>query len=126
MLSQAERLARALRSGLELRWSIPASRSTRLNPFPPHGDIRAFLEPYAEALEYRLPRRRKPLHRFIRAVHYLMRKLFAPWLHIQAHFNLSTISVIEQVEQRVRALEDAERTLQRAVEMLQKTNLEKS
>jgi SAM-dependent methyltransferase len=123
MRPAAERLARALRSGLELRWSIPSSRPNSPNPFPPRGSVRPFLDPYADTLRFRLPRRPAPLHRLVRVVRYLLRRLIAPWLHVQSHFNLSTVSVVEQVEQRVRALEDAELALRQTVEMLEKTLL---
>lgn len=124
MNPKAEQLARALRSGLELRWSIPASRSNHQHQFPRDGSVRAFLEPCAEALEHRLRGRRSPLNRLLRALYYLMRLLMAPWLGLQSHFNLSTISALEQIELRVRALEDAERKLRQDLEMLQKTKLE--
>lgn len=126
MRPTSERLARALRSGLDLRWSIPSSRPYSRNPFPPRGSVRPFLEPYADTLRFRLPRRKAPLYRLVSAVRYLLRKLFAPWLHVQSHFNLSTVSVVEQVEQRVRALEDAELALRQAVEMMEKTLLSRA
>ncbi len=126
MRPAAERLARALRSGLELRWSIPSSHPNGPNPFPPRGSVRSFLEPYADSLRFRLPRRKHPLHRLVRVVRYLLRKIIAPWLHVQSHFNLSTVSVVEQVEQRVRALEDADLALRQAVEMLEKTLLSRA
>jgi SAM-dependent methyltransferase len=113
----AQRLARALRSGLELRWSVPAPS---INTFPPGGQVRPFLEPYADSLHFPLAPRRNPLHRLIRALHYLIRKLIAPWLHVQTHFNLSTVGLLEHVEQRVRALEDAELALSQTVKKLEK------
>jgi SAM-dependent methyltransferase len=73
-----------------------------------------------------LPRRPQVLHRFVRAVRYLLRRLIAPWLHVQSHFNLSLVSVVEQVEQRVRALEDAELELRQVVELLEKTLLSRA
>jgi SAM-dependent methyltransferase len=119
----AERLARALRSGLELRWSIPDPAVGGANPFPPQGNVRSFLEPDADTFRYCFPRRRHRLYPLIRAARYLVRKLIAPFLVVQSRFNLSTISVIEQVEQRVRALEDAERALHQTLSTLEKTFL---
>jgi SAM-dependent methyltransferase len=49
----------------------------------------------------------------------LVRKLIAPWLHAQTQFNLSTLSVIEQVEQRVKSLEEVALSLRQAVETLE-------
>ncbi|MGH7171326.1 MAG: methyltransferase domain-containing protein [Gemmataceae bacterium] len=118
-----EPLARALRSGLEFRWSLPASPANASNPFPPHGNVRPFLEPYADARKYPLPRRGHPLHRLVRLARYLLRMLSAPWLHIQSRFNLAAVSVVEQVERRVRELEGAERSLRETVETLEKTLL---
>jgi SAM-dependent methyltransferase len=126
MRPAAERLAKALRSGLELRWSIPAPPPNSPNPFPPRGNVRPFLEPYADTLLLHLPRRRHPLHRVVRLARYLVRKLIAPWLHFQSHFNLSTVSVVEQIEHRIRALEDAEAALRHAVETLEKTFLSRA
>jgi hypothetical protein len=117
----AERLARAMRSGLELRWSIPDPSSDASNPFPPFGNVRAFLEPDANSLHYHLPHRSNPFYSFLRAARYLVRKLIAPWLFLQTRFNLSTIRVLEQVEQRVRALEEAERSLRQTLESLERT-----
>ncbi|HEY7312547.1 MAG TPA: methyltransferase domain-containing protein [Gemmataceae bacterium] len=118
----AEHLARALRSGLELRWSIP-SRSDGRDPFPPRGNVRPFLERYADSLHYTPPPRRQPLLRLLGMVRSLLRKLLGPWLDVQTHFNLSTVSVIEQVEQRVQSLEEANRSLRQTVETLEKTLL---
>lgn len=118
-----EQLAHALRAGLELRWSIPAAPADASNPFPPHGNVRSFLEPYADAQKYPLPRGGRPLHRLVRLARYVLRKLSAPWLHIQSRFNLAALSVVEQVEQRVRELENAERTLRQTVATLEKTLL---
>jgi SAM-dependent methyltransferase len=42
---------------------------------------------------------------------------------VQSRFNLATISVLEQVEQRVRALEDAEQALRKTLQALEKTFL---
>jgi len=123
MRPASEQLARALRSGLESRWSVPASPAGVANPFPPRGNVRAFLEPYADALMYPLPRHGHLLHRFVRLARYLLRRLSAPWLHIQSLFNLAAVSVVEQVDRRVRELEEAERTLRGAVETLEKTLL---
>ena len=116
----AQELARALRSGLELRWSIPAPPLHLPKPFPPHGNVRAFLEPYADSLEFPIPRARHPLHRLIRVARLVLRKIISPWLLFQSNFNLSTVSLLEQVEQRVRDLEEAERALRRTVETLEK------
>jgi SAM-dependent methyltransferase len=118
----AEHLARALRSGLELRWSIP-SRSESRNPFPPRGNVRPFLERYADALQFSPSARRQPLLRLLGIVRSVLRKLFGPWLDHQTQFNLSTVSVIEQVEQRVQSLEEANRSLRQTVETLEKTLL---
>lgn len=122
MSPTAEQLAKAMRSGLQLRWSIPPASEN--GSFPPQGCVRSFLEPYADALHYRLPHRRHRLDRLIRAWHYFIRLLIAPWLHVQSRFNRSTVGVIEQVEQRVRALEEAERALRRSVALLQQTLLD--
>ena len=122
-LPGAERLARALRSGLELRWSIPAPPPETPDPFPPHGHVRPYLEPYADALHFPLPRRSHPLLRLVRWVRQAVRKISGPWLHVQTHFNLSALSVIEQIEQRVKTLEDAELGLRQAVETLERTFL---
>lgn len=118
----AEHLARALRSGLELRWSIPA-RSDARNPFPPRGNVRPFLERYADTLHYAPPPRRQPLLRLLGMARSVLRKLFGPWLDVQTRFNLSAVSVIEQVEQRVRSLEETERSLRQTIETLEKTLL---
>jgi SAM-dependent methyltransferase len=118
----AKRLAAALRSGLELRWSIAGPPADIPNPFPPRGHVRPFLEPYANSLRFALARRRHPLHRFLRAVRYLARLIIAPWLRFQAQFNQSSVSVMEQVDHRVRALEEAEQNLRRALESLEKTS----
>lgn len=121
----AVELAKALRSGLEFRWPVPLPPVNGPGPFPPGGSVRAFLTPYADSLTHRLPCRRKLLHRLFRRGLYLIRQIFAPWLRLQANFNQATISVVEQIEERVRALEDAERTLRRAIESLQETSREK-
>jgi SAM-dependent methyltransferase len=123
MRPATDQLAQALRSGLELRWSIPAPAARVANPFPPCGNVRSFLEPYADALKYPLPRRGGLPHRLIRLARYLLRKLSAPWLHIQSRFNLAAVSVVEQVERRVRELEDAERRLRETVNTLEQTLL---
>lgn len=121
----AEQLAAALRSGLELRWPVPLPPVDGPGPFPPGGSVRAFLTPYADALTHRLPCRRKLLHRVVRRGLYLIRQLFAPWLRLQSRFNYAAISVVEQIDQRLRALEDAERTLRRTIDDLEKTLREK-
>jgi len=121
----AEQLAAALRSGLEFRWPVPLPPANGPGPFPPGGSVRAFLAPYADSLSHRLPCRRKLLDRIIRRGFYLIRQLFAPWLRLQSRFNLAAISVVEQIEQRVRALEDAERALRRAIDDLEETRREK-
>jgi hypothetical protein len=117
----AQRLAHDLRSGLELRWSIPTSPADLPNPFPPQGNVRSFLGPYADALRFSLPCRRQPLQRLMRLVRYLARILIAPWLRFQTGFNLTSISVIEQIEQRLRALEQAEVNLRQMLETLEQT-----
>lgn len=117
---EAERLARALRSGLELRWSVLGPPLQSRHPFPPRGSVRPFLEPYANSLLFHLPRRPFPFHRLVRAMRFLVRKLIAPWLDLQSHFNLSTVSVVEQVEQRVKELEETEKVLRQSIEKLEK------
>src|SRR5215472_6840991 len=93
----AEGLAKALRSGLELRWSIPAPSAEEVpTSFPPHGDIRSFLDSHAHLLLHSPPRRRHPLRRIVRAIRLVLRNLLAPWLRVQTQFNLSAISVLEQ------------------------------
>jgi hypothetical protein len=119
----AERLAQAMRSGLELRWSIPDPSGCGADPFPPFGDIRAFLEPDANSVHYHLPYRGNLFFFFIRAARCLARKIIAPWLLLQTRFNHSTIRVIEQVEQRLRALEEAELALRQTVKTLETTLL---
>lgn len=116
----AERLAQAMRSGLELRWSIPDPSGCGADPFPPFGDVRAFLEPDANSVHYHLPHRGNLFSFFVRAARFLTRKLIAPWLLLQTRFNHSTIRVIEQVEQRLRALEEAELALRQTVKTLEK------
>jgi hypothetical protein len=111
-----------MRSGLELRWSIPDPSSGASNPFPPFGNVRAFLEPDANSLHYHLPQRSNPFCSFLRAARYLVRKLIAPWLLLQTRFNLSTIRVLEQIEQRVRALEEAELALRQIMKTLEDLN----
>jgi hypothetical protein len=73
-----------------------------------------------------LPRLPQLLHRLVRAVRYLLRKLIGPWLHAQSRFNFSLVSIVEQVEQRVRALEDAQLDLLQVVEILEKTLLSRA
>ena len=122
-LPAAERLAKALRSGLDLRWSIPSLCSEGSDSFPPPGSVRPFLEPYADSLHYPLPRHRNPLLRLVQGMRQVLRKLISPWLDVQTHFNLSTVSVLEQVEQRIQALEEAEFALSQTIETLEKTFL---
>ncbi len=119
----AKRLAKALRSGLELRWSIPSPSPDSPNPFPPKGNVRPFLEPYADSLNFPLPRYRNPLFRALRVLRRMVRKFISPWLHAQTHYNLSAMSVIEQVEQRVKLLEEANLTLRHTVDTLEKSLL---
>jgi hypothetical protein len=117
----AERLAKALRSGLELRWSIPAPPPEEVpTSFPPHGDIRSFLDSHAHLLLHSPPPRRQPLRRVVRAVRLVLRNLLAPWLRVQTRFNLSAMSVLEQIEQRVQALEESKLSLQQTIETLKK------
>ena len=123
--SAAEQLAAALRSGLERRWPMVPPPANEPDVFPPGGNIRAFLTCYANCLHHRLPCRPKLLHRLVRWANYLVRAIFAPWLRVQTHFNFAVISVFEQLEQRLRALEDAERSLRRAIADLEKTLREK-
>jgi hypothetical protein len=120
----AEGLAKALRSGLELRWSIPAPPPEEVpTSFPPHGDIRSFLDSYAHLLLHSPPRRHHPLRRVVRAVRLVLRNLLAPWLRVQTQFNLSAMSVLEQIEQRIQALEEARLSLHQTVETLEKIAL---
>ena len=121
----AKRLAKALRSGLELRWSLPSPAPDSPNPFPPKANVRPFLEPYADALNFPLPRSHNPLYRAFWMLRRLVRKCISPWLHVQAHYNLSAMSVIEQVEQRVKILEEAALTLRHNVEALEKNLLKR-
>lgn len=121
----AVELAKALRSGLEFRWPVPLPPANGPGPFPLGGSVRAFLTPYADSLTHRLPCRRKLLHRLVRRGLYLIRQIFAPWLRLQSNFNQATISVVEQVEERVRALEDAERALRQAIATLEEILREK-
>lgn len=122
----AEQLAKALRSGLEFRWPVPLRPANGPGPFPPGGSVRAFLTPYADSLSHRLPCRRKLLHRLLRRGLYLIRQFFAPWLRLQSNFNQATISVVEQIEQRVRTLEETERALRQTIECLERTLREKA
>lgn len=115
MRAEAEQLARLLRSGLELRWPIGPPLANEPGPFPPGGSVRAFLTPYADSLHHQLPCRRKLPHRLIRWVRYLVRAVITPWLRVQSHFNLAAVSVVEQLEQRIRALEEAERALRQTI-----------
>ncbi|HEY7331029.1 MAG TPA: hypothetical protein VH592_25555 [Gemmataceae bacterium] len=115
MRAEAEQLARLLRSGLEFRWPVPPPASWP-GPFPPGGSVRAFLTPSADTLNHRLPTRSKPWHRVIRWARYVVRAVITPWLRVQSHFNFAAVSVIEQLEQRIRALEEAERALRQTIE----------
>jgi SAM-dependent methyltransferase len=125
-LPTAERLAKALRSGLDLRWSIPSLCSEADTSFPPSGNARPFLEPYADSLHYPLPRHRNPLLRLVQAVRQVLRRLISPWLDMQTHFNLSTVNVLEQVEQRVQSLAEAEFALRQSIETLEKMFLSRA
>jgi hypothetical protein len=116
MRNEAEQLARALRSGLEFRWPMLPPTANGPGPFPPGGNVRAFLTPYADSLHYQQPCRLKLLHRAIRWVRKLVRAVITPWLRIQTHYNLATLSVIEQLEQRIRVLENSERALRQRIE----------
>lgn len=122
----AKQLAEALRSGLQLRWPVPPPRANAPGPFPPGGSVRAFLTSYADPLSHQLPRCRSLLRRLVFGARYLVRALLSPWLRVQSHFNLATVSVVEQIEQRVRALEEAERALRQTVAELEKTLREKA
>jgi hypothetical protein len=125
MHAEAEQLAKILRSGLELRWPLRPPPANEPGPFPPDGSVRAFLTPYADSLNHQLPCRRKLWHRLIRWARYLVRAVITPWLRVQSHFNFATVSVVEQLEQRIRALEDAERTLRRMIAEREETLREK-
>jgi hypothetical protein len=46
----------------------------------------------------------------------VVRAVITPWLRVQSHFNFAAVSVIEQLEQRIRALEEAERALRQTIE----------
>ena len=123
----AERLAKALRSGLELRWSIPPPPLEEApSSFPPQGDIRSFLDSHAHLLLHSPPPCHRPLRRLVRAVRLVLRNLLAPWLRVQTRFNLSAMSVLEQIEQRVQALEEAKRSLQQTIETLEKIVLSRA
>lgn len=116
----AERLAQALRSGLELRWSIPSLDLEASTCFPPNANVRPFLERHADLLHYSLPRRLHPLSRFVQGIRKVLRKFISPWLDVQTRFNLSAVSVLEQIEQRVQSLEQTERVLRQTIEALEK------
>jgi hypothetical protein len=116
MRSEAEQLARALRSGLEFRWPILPPAANEPGPFPPDGNVRAFLTPFADSLHYQLPCRLKLLHRAIRWVRKLVRAVITPWLRVQTDYNLAVVSVIEHLEQRIHVLEDSERALRQRIE----------
>jgi hypothetical protein len=119
-----EGLAKALRSGLELRWSIPAPPAEETpTSFPPHGDIRSVLDRYAHLLLHSPPRRRHPLRSIVRMVRLVLRNLLTPWLRVQTQFNLSAMSVLEQIEQRIQTLEEAKLSLQQTIETLEKSAL---
>jgi hypothetical protein len=109
MRAEAEKLARALRSGLELRWPILPPSTNGIGPFPPDGNVRAFLTPYADSLHHQQPCRLKLLNRAIRWVRKLVRAVITPWLRVQTHYNLAAVSVIEHLEHRIRVLEDSQR-----------------
>jgi len=126
MCAEAEQLARLLRSGLELRWPLRPSPATEPGPFPPGGSVRAFLAPYADCLNHPLTGRGKLLPRLVRGARYLVRAVITPWLRVQTHFNFASISVLEQLEQRIRILEDAERTLRQRIEEREKALREKT
>jgi hypothetical protein len=55
-----------------------------------------------------------------------VRAVITPWLRVQTHFNFASISVLEQLEQRIRILEDAERTLRQRIEEREKALREKT
>src|SRR5262249_12589611 len=95
------------------------------NPFPPKGNVRPFLEPHADSLNYPLRRHRNPLFRGLWMLRRLVRKFIAPWIQVQTHFNLSAMSVIEQMEQRVKLLEEASLNLRHTVETLEKSLLKR-
>jgi len=116
MRTEAEQLARALRSGLEFRWPFFSPPANNPGPFPPGGNVRAFLTPHADSLNHQLPYRRKLLHRAIRWARKLVRSVITPWLRVQTNYNLAALSVLEQLEQRIRALEEAERALRQPIE----------
>jgi hypothetical protein len=122
----AEKLAKALRSGLELRWSIPSPPLGAPGLFPPLGNVRPFLEPYADSLNFAAPRRRHLLLHGLRAIRFTLRKLLGPWMQHQTFFNLSAVSVLEQVEQRVKSLEETERSLRQSIETLEKSFLSRT
>jgi|GEM_PF-6651259 hypothetical protein len=126
MRPEAEQLAKLLRSGLELRWPLRLSPAHEPGPFPPGGSVRAFLTPYADGLNHRLTCRRPFRDRLVRWARYLVRAVITPWLRVQSHFNFAAISVVEQLEQRICALEDAERALRQKIEEQEKTLREKA
>jgi hypothetical protein len=126
MRPEAEQLAKLLRSGLELRLPLRPPLANEPGPFPLGGSVRAFLTPYADCLHHRLTGRRKLLHRLIRWARYFVRAVITPWLRVQSHFNFASISVVEHLEQRIRALEESERALRQRVEEREKALREKA
>ncbi len=120
MRTEAEQLARALRSGLEFRWPIFPPSANGPGPFPADGNIRAFLAPYADSLHYQQPCRIKLLHRAIRWTRKLVRAVITPWLRVQTNYNFAAVSVIEHLEQRIRVLEDSERALRQRMDNREK------
>lgn len=119
MRAEAEQLATLLRSGLEFRWPVPPPAAGP-GPFPPDGSVRGFLTPFADTLNHRLPVRSKLLHRVIRWARHVVRAVMTPWLRAQTHFNFAVVSVVERLEQRIRALEEAERALRQTIQEREK------
>jgi hypothetical protein len=116
MRAEAEQLARILRSGLEFRWPITSSSACEPGPFPPGGNICAFLTPYADSLHHQLPCRRKLLNRAIRWARNLVRAVITPWLRLQTQYNHAAITVLSHLQERIRVLEDSERALRQIIE----------
>jgi hypothetical protein len=119
MRTEAEQLARLLRSGLEFRWPVPPPIADP-GPFPPGATVRGFLTPFADTLNHRLPVRTKLLHRVIRWARLVVRAVITPWLRAQTHFNFATVSVVERLEQRIQTLEEAERALRQTIQEREK------
>lgn len=103
----AERLAKALRDGMELRREAYLPYNDFPEPFYTDGDVRSYLEPYCNSLDFFPPVRKNPISRAMGALRRLVKKMMAPWLHIQTHYNKATMNVLTQLMNS--RLEDIER-----------------